>query len=414
MPDTTRESEAAAAPFSDPQDAPVPAVAPASPPARQAHVAALDSLRALAVLAVILYHTGQLRCGWLGVPMFFALSGHFITRTLLSHPELSRGQRARNFFRNRLLRLAPLYFLFVAALTVYSIAGGGDSTLSRDLPYLWTWTWNLSALLHDFHPTSLVLYAQVWSLGVEVQLYVIWALLALLLPRRWFVGTSVVLAFAGPLLRWAVWLLADATNFPIKPLQAMVVYCNPLCYLDVFAIGALTALPEARRYLRGFAAAAVALFTVVTATMIIQGFADGTGFRSDLGYPVLLATHDDWVWKYSVAGLFFGAVIYYTTREGRHQQVLSWRPLVRIGIISYGIYLLHLVVLGRIFDVHQPTVHGWTGADLAVAAIGIAAAYLVAEVSYRLIERPFLRRKKGSLAQELAAENTPSSTSVAV
>ncbi|WP_405987812.1 acyltransferase family protein [Streptomyces sp. NBC_00986] len=386
----------------------------AAPAARQTHVAALDGLRALAVLAVILYHTGQLKFGWLGVPMFFVLSGHFITRTLLSHPELSRAQRAKNFFRNRLLRLAPLYFLFVAGLTVVALVGG-DKILTRDLPYLWTWTWNLSAMLHDFQPTPMVLYAQVWSLGVEVQLYVVWALLAFFLPRRWFVRASVVLAFAGPLLRWGVWLLMDATHFPIKPLQAMVVYCSPASYLDVFAIGACTALPEVRKHLAGFAKAAVALFAVVTAALVAQGFADGKGFRSDLGYPVLLASDYEWVWKYSVAGLFFGAVLYFAGNEGRLQRVLSWRPLVRVGLISYGIYLLHMVILGRLFELHAPTVHGWAWADVGIAAIGIPAAYLLAEASYRWVEKPFLKRKKGSLAQQLAVDPAqPPNVSVTV
>jgi peptidoglycan/LPS O-acetylase OafA/YrhL len=402
---------ATAAPAPSATDSP----APGATRAKQAHLAALDGLRGLAVLAVVLYHTGQLKIGWLGVPMFFALSGHFITRTLFAHPELSRAQRAKNFFRNRMLRLAPLYFLFIAGLTVYSLAGGGDHVLARDLPYLWTWTWNLSAFLHDFQPTSMVLYSQVWSLGVEVQLYVIWALLVFLLPRRWFLRTSVVLVFVGPLLRVAVWLIADATHFPIKPLQAMVVYCNPLSYLDVFAIGACTALPEVRKHLGVAAKAAMALFAVVTAVLLVQGFTGGKGFRSDLGYPVLLPNGHEWVWKYSVAALFFGALIHYATKPGRFQQVLSFRPLVRVGLISYGIYLLHLVVIGRLFDIHAPTVHGWSWADLGVAAIGIPAAYLVAELSYRFIEKPFLKRKKGSLAEQVAADTAESqAASVAV
>ncbi|MFJ5712532.1 acyltransferase family protein [Streptomyces sp. NPDC093105] len=395
MPETTAHSRSdAAAPRP-------PAAAPAASTSR-AHVAALDGLRALAVLAVVFYHTGQLPFGWIGVPMFFALSGHFITRTLLAHPELSRARRARNFFRNRLLRLAPLYFVFMAGITVYSLSGHGGEVLSRDLPYLWTWTWNLSALVHDFQPTPLMMYAQVWSLCVEVQLYVIWALLAFLLPRRWFVRASVVLALAGPLLRCAVWLFADVTDFPIKPLQAMVVYCNPLSYLDVFAVGALTALPEVRRHLRRYAQAAIALFAAVTVALLAQGFADGKGFRSDLGFPALLATDYEWVWKYSVAGFFFGAVLYFAGEEGALQRFLSWRPLVRVGVISYGIYLLHVPIVGRLFEIHHPTASGWSAGDLATAATGLVAAYLLAEVSYRWLEKPFLLRKKGALAQQPA------------
>ncbi|MGW6907316.1 acyltransferase family protein [Streptomyces sp. NPDC054940] len=379
---------------------------------RQTHVTALDGLRGLAVLGVVLFHTGQLPFGWLGVPMFFALSGHFITRTLLGHQELTRAERARNFFRNRLLRLAPLYFLFVAVLTLLAAVGYGDGTITRDLPYLWTWTWNLSAMGHGFQSSPLVLYAHLWSLGVEVQLYVVWALLALFLPRRWFVRAVIALALAGPLLRWGLWLFLEATGYPVEALQPMVVYSSPVSYLDVFAIGACTALPEVRRRLTGVARAAVALFAVVTVVEVVRGFAAGGGFRRDLGYPIIFAEHYDWVWKYSVTALFFGALVHFAGREGRWQRMLSARPLARIGLISYGIYLVHVPLLGRLLEVHHTTPSGWTPADLGIAALTVVGAYLLAELSYRFVETPFLRLKKGSLAQHITAGPDRPATSV--
>jgi len=367
---------------------------------RQRHVAALDGLRALAVLAVILYHTGQLPFGWLGVPLFFALSGHFITRTLLNHQELTRGRRAANFFRNRALRLAPLYYLFLIVLTVLALVGYGHGTIGRDLPYLWTGTWDLSAMLPSFQPTPLVLYAHLWSLGVEVQLYVVWAVLTLLLPRRWFVRAVVVLALAGPLLRLGVWLALQVAGYPNEALAPMVVYCNPVSYLDVFAIGACTALPEVRSRLAPVARAAIGLFVLTVAALVSYGLITGTGTWTDLGFPVILFEHYDWVWKYSIAALFFGALVYYAGEDNVFARTLRARPLVRLGLISYGIYLLHVPLFGQLSRLHEPTT-GWTAADLLLTAATVGGTWLLAEVSYRFVERPFLRLKKGSLAQEL-------------
>ncbi|MFI8931147.1 acyltransferase family protein [Streptomyces sp. NPDC053474] len=362
-----------------------------------AYRATLDGLRALAVLSVVLFHAELLPWGWVGVPLFFTLSGHFITLTLLKDPGAGRAHRAGSFARNRALRLAPLYVTFCAVLTVLAAVDYGDGSLARNLPYFWTWSFDLSTMAHDFTPTSLQLYTHLWSLCVEVQIYVLWAVAAIWLPRRWFVRTVVALALAGPLLRVALWIFLTRTGYPAE-LRPTALYTSPATYVDAFALGALTALPELRRRLRAPARWVPAVFAAVTAATVLRELAEGHGFLDDLGYPILLADHHGWIWKYTVLGLFFAAVVLVLADRGEGGvRLLGRAPLVRVGVISYGVYVLHLPLLGQIQRWQPSSGTGWSRSGLLAATVLLAGSVLAAEVSYRFLERPFLRRKRDAL-----------------
>ncbi|WP_328685257.1 acyltransferase family protein [Streptomyces sp. NBC_00343] len=364
-----------------------------------AYSPALDGLRALALLVVILYHLGYCPWGWFGVPTFFILSGHFITQTLLKHPELTRGRRARNFARNRILRLAPLYVAFCVVLTVLAIADYGDGSTMRNLPYLWTWSLDLSTMAHDFQPTQMQLFTHLWTLGVEAQVYILWGLLAILLPRQWFVRTLVVLALTGPLLRAGLWFYLTESGYPTM-MRPIIVYTSPLTYLEAFAVGGLTALPELREPLRKAARWMVAVFAAATAALVLRALSEGRGLVGDLGYPVFLPDHYAWVWKYTLVTLFFGAVVLILDEHAwSGVRLFEWSPLVRIGVISYGIYVSHIPLLGQIQRWRGGEDQPWTAGGALVTVLLFAMAVTFAELSYRFLEQPFLRLKRGGLLQ---------------
>lgn len=393
-----------------------PSSRPSAPPGTQnsgsqRHLSALDGLRATAVLSVVLYHTGQLPFGWLGVPMFFALSGHFITRTLLGHEDLSRSRRARDFFRNRALRLAPLYLSVCAVVTVCALAGYHRAEITSDLPYLWTWTYDFRTLAGDFAPPTVPIYNQFWSLCVEAQLYLVWALLVLLLPRRWFVRAAVALALGGPLLRVGLYFLLQATESN-GYFRLFTIAQSPLTYIETFAVGALTALPELRRLLPRLAATATAVFVLATLALLGHNLVTGHGMPGNWGYPVTFPDHYGWVWQYTVVSFFFGALVHFASRGGPFAQILSPRWLVRTGVISYGIYALHVPVLGQLAPHMKHTLTGWSGSDLCFAILVLASTYVAAELSFRFLETPFLKLKKRSLAHRIATEHHPSATTI--
>jgi peptidoglycan/LPS O-acetylase OafA/YrhL len=371
--------------------------------AESARVVALDGLRAIAVILVIAYHAGQLRFGWIGVPVFFALSGHFITRILVGKRAGSRRTRAWNFFRNRALRLAPLYYAACLALSALAIKGYGPKELRGDLPFLWTWTYNLRGLFPGYSDNPL--YDHTWSLGVEVQLYIVWAALAFSLPRRWFVRVVVGLVFAGPVIRLAVWWGLIAAGFSHTS-RLDLTYMLPTTYLDVFAIGGCTALPEVRQFLGGawrWLAAAVGV-TIVCGVIDIF---TAPRFPADLGYTSEMPQNLGWIWGYSVVALLAGTIILLLLEGGRAAELLSARPLVRIGIVSYGVYLLHRPILRVVQEHLTHWAHPWTPVAVLGTVVAIGLTIAAAEMSFRFLESPFMARKRGSLVAAPPAVVTP-------
>lgn len=400
FPSEPRAAASTAAETADSTATATPPQPPAPPGRKTTYQPALDGLRALALVSVMLYHTGLFQAGWAGVPLFFALSGHFITRTLLKETVTSRAVRAKNFLRNRALRLAPLYLTFCVVLTVLACIDYGDGSIAGNLGWFWTWTCDLAPMSHHFRPTSMELYTHLWSLGVEVQIYVLWAACALWLPRRWFVRGVVAIALGGPLLRLALWAVLSRTGYN-DAIRPVVIYTSPLTYLDVFAVGACTALPELRSRLRVPARAVLFTFPLLVAVLVIRELALGNGFTGDFGFPVILAEHYRWVWQYSALALFCGALVHEVGRGGRLAALLSPPALVRIGVISYGIYIVHVPLLGQYLRWKQVQVNGsaWSTNGLIVAALVLVSAIAVAELSYRVLEEPFLRRKRDALVQ---------------
>jgi peptidoglycan/LPS O-acetylase OafA/YrhL len=362
-----------------------------------ARVVALDGLRAIAVILVIAYHAGQVRFGWIGVPVFFVLSGHFITRILVEKNFGSRRTRAWNFLRNRALRLAPLYFGACLALSVLAIGGYGPAPLRGDLPFLWTWTYNLRGLFPRYVDNPL--YDHTWSLGVEVQLYLVWTVLALTLSRAWLVRVVVGLVVAGPVIRLLVWLVLLAAGFTHST-RLELTYEMPTSYLDAFGIGACTALPEVRamlgapwRWLAGTAAVAT-----ICGLLGVLSFERMHGrIPGDLGYPSEMPDHYGWIWGYTVVALLAGALVLVVREGNRAASLLSFQPLVRLGIVSYGVYLLHRPVLRLVQEHLTHWRPPWSAIAIGGTVIAIGLTYLAAEVSFHFLESPFMARKRGSL-----------------
>jgi peptidoglycan/LPS O-acetylase OafA/YrhL len=349
------------------------------------HSAALDALRGLALLGVVFFHTGSLPFGWLGVPVFFVLSGHFITRILFE-----RGTSLGSFVRNRLLRLAPLYFLACLALTALAFTGFGPRQLRGDLPYLWTWTYDLRPLAAGWTDNNL--YDHLWSLGVEIQLYALWAVFALMLSRRWFIRIVIALAVGGPVLRIAVWGALTVAGYPHAEL-ANITYCLPSTYLDAFAIGAGTALPEIRDRLwpsRRLVAVCGGAIGVVVLGQVAVGLLRHGRIRTDLGFPIALPYQSAWVWGYSLVALAAGSLVLACARGGRG---FASSCVARLGLVSYGVYLVHRPI-GQLCERLLPIDRVAT----AVVVLGVSVA--LAELSYRHVELPFIRRKRDSLSTQ--------------
>ena len=368
-----------------PDAGPVPAAARTR--SGLAHIPALDGLRGLAVVAVLLFHAGYLRGGWLGVDLFFVLSGYLITSLLLfEHRDAGRIDLL-GFWGRRARRLLPALVLVLLAVAVYAklevapidlgrVRTDGLATLffSANWHDIWTGTsyWD-----RTLAPSLL---AHTWSLAVEEQLYLLWPIaLTVVLGRRRRRAPDAVamvaLVAAALSAGAAIWLhLAGASNERI--------YFGTDTRAVAVALGAFVAGWRRRR---GGISASTARSLEVAAIFgaIVLGAAwwrmDGNA-ASTYGGGLLVAS--------GLGALVVAAAA--DVRSTRLAAVLSFWPLRMLGLISYGLYLWHW----PIYEAMSARRTGLDGPALLAARLGVTLAFAVA--SWLLVERPIrIRRPAG-------------------
>ena len=343
-------------------------------------VPALDGLRGIALIAVLGYHAAPdvVKGGFLGVEMFFVLSGFLLTALLLDEHERTGAIDKRAYAGRRLRRIVPALIVLLGALAVVGHFLGADDAHRLDGDILSSLAgvvnWHLisdgSSYFARVGRPPLVRH--LWSIAVELQAYLVIPFIAAFVARRrraraiaWLAG-----GVAASALLMAV--LYDAPD----PLRA---YYGTDTRIGALLTGALLAVALARRNeSRGPALTgrAITLMAAAGAICVAVLIAVG-GQTSRLLYPA----------GFLAVQAATGALLFAATRPGTAATVMNDPRLRWLGTRSYGIYLWHwpIVALFRPgLDVQWP--------HAVVAAIGIAAAVGLGELSYRFIERPFLTR----------------------
>jgi peptidoglycan/LPS O-acetylase OafA/YrhL len=336
----------------------------------------LDGLRALSILAVVWHHTegetGGLalaRLGFLGVDMFFVLSGFLIVTLLLRERDRQGDISLRGFYLRRSLRIFPAYYGLLAVLTlIYTLKPNGRTPpgFFADLPYLLTYTINWVQ--------SASIMAIAWSLAAEEQFYLVWPPIEKWLSRR----------------AWAVLLGILAVNQAVNFLMVdgrLAAWLSPwrvpgMCQITFTPICLGVALAHALHSPRGFRTferllgASWAPAAVLGVLILDLGSAppDLTGWPR-LSIQVLMA-------------ILLGSCV---IRDPHWlSPVLDNSVMRRIGVVSYGIYLYHLLGLHLAGIVLR-----WSGLAFPYAdfLITMLVSWGMAELSYRFYEKPFLRLK---------------------
>lgn len=339
----------------------------------------MDGLRALAILAVIAFHVhpfGIFRIGWFGVPLFFVISGFLITRILLATRD--RPHYFRNFFIRRSLRIFPIYYGYIAAVSLVAVVRWSQDI--SQLPYYLTYTQTIPMVILRDGSGALPWTAHTWSLAIEEQFYAAWPVLLLLATGRRLYALLWGLVAAA--LAYRVWALLGSAN------PYLMVGTLP-SVMDALAAGGLIAAALHDRVevdrVRNVAYAVTAI-----------GFLGIGGIIHHLGFGAFVTT--DWA-RSAVAPLVitamsvaFGGLTALTVTQARATRWLEWAPLRYVGTRSYGLYLYHLVIL----DLGHAFLKGalGAGADGLLGSLGaVVLVFLVAEASYRWIERPLLALK---------------------
>jgi peptidoglycan/LPS O-acetylase OafA/YrhL len=367
----------------------VPAPAPVG--ARR-HLAGLDGMRALAVIAVIAYHytPAGMPGGFIGVDVFFVISGFLITSLLIG--SIGRREQLRTFWMRRARRLLPALVVLVLVCSTAALLVGGDvlAGIGSQIAGAFTFSSNWVYVALDqsyFTADAPQLFRNLWSLAVEEQFYLVWPLLVLALltrmPRR---GRAIVPLVLAGLSVAAMALLYTPGGDPSR------VYYGTDTHFFGLALGAALALAldRADRWdLYG---------QETTGQRLTRRWAPTIGIVSLValaGYAVFVPdssplNYDGGLMLVSVLA---AALIWSVTRPGSLLgRTLDMRPLRAIGVRSYGLYLWHWPVFVLVAAA-VGTAGGVAGAvspwfvPLTALAISAVATWL----SYRFIETPVRR-----------------------
>ncbi len=357
----------------------------------------LDGLRAIAFLLVFGFHTDYLEFGWVGVQLFFVLSGFLITSILLRMREgLSTRDYFVKFYGRRFLRIFPLYYFYLALMFVVTSVlislnyrPGVMHLFQKQLPYALGYIYNFHYASAAYQHSYFLVHF--WSLSVEEQFYIVWPLLIFLIPPKawkWLFSGVVVL---GPLFRILMVLAYKYSFLPtLNELPAMGIYPLTLNHIDAFGLGALITclkVPKAKLQL------AILSILLPLAAFGWQFATNGaTTPLGTLGYPFIMPTRYEFIWGYTALNYYFAVLIYAVAREGFLAGILETRVLSYLGRISYGLYVYHNGVIwfaNRIRDLG--VLDPW--AKPLSTVLAFVVTLVLATLTFTLVEKPFLRLK---------------------
>ena len=349
-------------------------------PLRRGHLPGLDALRALAVGIVMLYHFGypSMRGGY-GVLIFFVLSGFLITWLMLAEEAATGTISLRGFYRRRMLRIFPAayvyWFVLVAALLI------------THRPVLWPHAWSAFFYVSNYYnalygdPNNG--FSHTWSLGIEEQFYLLWPFVFLWVQRRRW-PLHKVLAWAVALICAYRAVLALGLN-----IDQAYIYAAFDTRADALLAGCLLAvLLHQERLPRLWSALTASSWMPVVTLAVGVAIAIGDHLNVSRWRDVIAFSLLPWV---TVALIV--QVIALSDRPS-----LRWleHPIVRyLGRISYPLYLWQQLTLAPV----RKLLHGAPEVAQLIGAFGLTIA--IASLSYRFVEKPFLRLKRPPLRSPL-------------
>jgi peptidoglycan/LPS O-acetylase OafA/YrhL len=352
------------------------------------YIPAIDGLRALAVIAVMFYHLGftWIPGGFLGVDLFFVISGYVITRMLLDSIAQSGGLDLRGFYLARLRRLLPA-LLFMLTTTVIAVGIWAPDTIKRllvDTPFALTGTinWWLVANEQDYFESigRPPLLQHTWSLAVEAQFYLIWPLILYFILKKFGKKHIPVAALSIAAASGIALLLVSVSIDAANASKVSHVYFGTDTHSIGLFLGAALAVSWIPQNFR------------VEISRKGQNFIDGIGV---IGFIGILATFlfidasNPAMYKiaFPLAGIFGAAIIASIVHPAsRFAPVLQNKVLLWIGERSYAIYLWHWVI----FQVTRPTVD-LAGQAWALYSLRILIVFALADISLRYVELPIRR-----------------------
>jgi peptidoglycan/LPS O-acetylase OafA/YrhL len=355
------------------------------------HITALDGVRGLAILLVLLFHLLRsndaptssaiinlilkLRdTGWIGVDLFFALSGFLITGILFD--SLGAQHYFRNFYVRRVLRIFPLYY---GVLLILFLIFRPTWHSGRQLYVLLFYLQNTPVWWHGSQSTPIKdLTGHLWSLAAEEQFYFVWPFIVFWVrERRRLLWIALILALMAPVAR--ILMLAHGATIEAT-------YKMTICRCDSLLAGAWLALavrgPRRAAVLR----AATPAFWLAALACLAIGIHSGNFHWQEnrtvntIGYTLL-----------AICGTSLIAMV---LRAGFTASLMKARVLRWLGKYSYGIYIIHMMIGATYSGFLYSHVHSKVALHIAIPLCNLLITLPLAWLSFRFYEQPFLRLKR--------------------
>lgn len=356
--------------------------------AQNRYIVGLDGLRALAVIAVVAYHffPSVLPGGFIGVDVFFVISGFLITTLLLDEKNKTGRISLKGFWVRRVRRLFPALLTLICVISAVAFFVGGDILVGIGRQILGALTFSsnwleVGAGTDYFDSTGLRLFTNLWSLAVEEQFYVVWPLI---------VGAVTSLPLLRRSAQWGMWLcLVFAAGSGVLMAYMYTessltrLYYGTDTHLFGLMLGAATAFwlnarntapvlkPWSLRKKKVVRRLGIAAFVGLLAAIIRLSDASPVTYRGGLAGASILTVI---------------VMIATISSRGLLQKIFSLRPVSWIGVRSYGIYLWHWPLFVCAHYILPASFALW-----AVSGISAVATFILAELSFRFVETPIRR-----------------------
>lgn len=350
------------------------------------YVKSLDGVRAVAIILVMLFHyRSTLELGWIGVQLFFVLSGFLITSILVDEKKYSIGFYLKRFYWRRSLRIFPLYYLYIALVGLLYLVSHIPENYLQHLPFLLSYTFNFIPLLQPLEFD--VAFTHFWSLAVEEQFYLIWPLVIYMFNSKQLKVVVIIVIILCPVLRYVtyLWLTEHAYDH-----VGEILYRMTTSQFDGFAFGAAIPLFNLDKRIKSSSI----VFIISICLFLSLGFYNMISQElnwTSLGYPIGGTENFQYLWSYTLVNFMCLSLILFLLDKNNSilAKAFSNKFLVSIGKVSYGMYVYHWIVI----RIYQNTLGQFLTSAIASIMLYFMIVYFISVISYELFELHFIKLK---------------------